>query len=100
MSHWNKQLNSLRVFSDLNSSLLRKQRYEQKKPLPFCFTLQFIWQKVLQILSRVSFPASKFTPIKMILEKIFSSTLLRAAKKTAPQYNLKTFSCSNLKKNI
>ena len=70
-----EQKNSLasrKFFSHINLSLSQKQRYEQK-PLSFRSALLFCSApKSLQILSRVSFPASKITPIKLI-EKRTSS---------------------------
>ena len=57
-----------KIFSHINFSLSQKQRYEQK-PLSFRSALHFCSApKSLQIFSRVSFPASKFTP-KIDLKK-------------------------------
>ena len=58
-----------KIFSHINFSLSQNQRYEQK-PLSFRSALQFCSApKSLQIFSRVSFPASKITPIKLIKKK-------------------------------
>ena len=70
-----------KIFSHINISLSQKQRYEQK-PLSFRSALHFCSApKSLQIFSRVSFPASKITPIKLIKKKDFSNTPLRVVKK-------------------
>ena len=67
MPHVIKKFRSLtEFFSHLNFSLSRKQRYEQKTTLfslhsSFCLATQS-----LQNFLRGSFPASKFTPIKLI----------------------------------
>ena len=106
---WTKNFARLeKIFSHINLSLSQKQRYEQK-PLSFRSTLQFCSaQKPLQIFSRVSFPALKITPIKLIKKKKdFSNTPLRVVKrqrpntiqilwivkKTAPQYNSNSLNC-------
>ena len=66
-----------KIFSQINFSLSQEQRYEQK-PLSFRSALHFCsTPKSLQIFSRVSFPASKFTPTKVIKKKDFSNTPLR-----------------------
>ena len=67
---WTKKFARLeKIFSHINFSLSQKQRYEQK-PLSFRSTLHFCSaQKPLQIFSRVSFPALKITPIKLIKKK-------------------------------
>ena len=58
-----------KIFSHINFSLSQKQQYEQK-PLSFRSALHFYSApKSLQIFSRVSFPASKITPIKMIKKR-------------------------------
>ena len=95
MPHVNKK-NFARLeksFSHINFSLSQKQRYEQKL-LSFRSALHFCSApKSLQIFSRVSFPASKITPIKLIKKKDFSNTPLRVVKKTAPQYNSNSLNC-------
>ena len=63
-------------------------RYEQK-PLSFRSTLQFCSaQKPLQIFSRVSFPALKITPIKLIKKK---------HSRTSPDVQFKEFSLTKQK---
>ena len=66
ISHVNRKFRSLRIFfSHLNFSLSRKQPYEQK-PLFFRSTFHFSSApNSLQNCWRVSFPASKITPIKL-----------------------------------
>ena len=89
MPHVNKKnfARLQKIFSHINFSLSQKQRYEQK-PLSFRSALHFCSSpKSLQIFSRVSFHASKITPIKLIKKKDFSNTPLRVVKKTEHQYN-------------
>ena len=58
-----------KIFSHINFSLSQKERYEQK-PLSFRSAIQFCSApKSLQIFSRVSFPASKITQIKLIKKR-------------------------------
>ena len=58
-----------KIFSHIKFSLSQKQCYEQK-PLSFRTALHFCSApKSLQIFSRVSFPASKITPIKLIKKR-------------------------------
>ena len=58
-----------KIFSHISFSLSQKQRNEQK-PLSFRSALHFCSApKSLEIFSRVSFPASKITPIKLIKKK-------------------------------
>ena len=81
-----------KIFSHINFSLSQKQRYEQK-PLSFRSALRFCSApQPLQIFSRVSFPASKITPIKLIKKGLlqYSSS---SRKKTAPQYNSNSLNC-------
>ena len=96
MPHVNKKFRSLtEFFSHLNFSLSRKQRYEQKITLSTPLSILFS-KKITpkSFLFRVSFPASKFTPIKLILKKDFSNIPLRIVKKTAPQYNSNSLNCT------
>ena len=75
-----------KIFSHISFSLSQKQPHEQKS-LSFCSSLHFCSApKLLQIFSRVSFPASKITPIKLIKS---------SRKKTAPQYNSNSLNCHN-----
>ena len=67
MAHVNKKFRSLtEFFSHLNFTLSRKQRYEPKTTLFSLHTSFCSATKSTQIFSSVSFPASKFTPIKLI----------------------------------
>ena len=85
MPHVNKKFRSLsEFFAHLNFSLSRKQRYEQKTTLFSLHSSFCSATKSLQICSRVSFPASKFTPIKLIKKKDFSNTPLRVVKRQRP----------------
>ena len=69
-----------KIFSHINFSLSQKQRYEQKA-LSFRSALHFCSApKSIQIFSRVSFPVSKITPLKLIEKKEFSNTPLRVVK--------------------
>ena len=79
-------------FSHLNFSLSRKQRYEQKTTLFSLHSAFFSATKSLQFFLRVSFPASKCTPIKLIKKGLlqYSSS---SRKKTAPQYNSNFLNC-------
>ena len=74
-----------RIFvSHLNFTLSRKQRW--KKTLFSLHSSCCSATKSLKIFSRVSFPASKFTPIKLIKKGLLQYSSL-SRKKTALQYN-------------
>ena len=91
-----KNFACLEFFSHINFSLSRKQRYD-KKPLSFRSALHFCSApKSLQIFSRVSFPVSKITPIKLIKKGLlqYSSS---SRKKIAPQYNSNSLNCKKTK---
>ena len=73
-----------KVFSHINFSLSQKQRYEQK-PLSFRSALHFCSApKLLQIFSRVSFPASKITPIKLIKKRLLKYSPSSRKKRQRP----------------
>ena len=75
-----------KFFSHINFSLSQKQRFEEK-PFSFRSALHFCSApKLLQIFSRVSFPASKITlkNLKKIKKKDFSNTPLRVVKRQRP----------------
>ena len=73
-----------KIFSHINFSLSQKQRYEQK-PLSFRSALHFCSAtKPLQIFSRVSFPASKITPIKLIKKRLLQYSSSSRKKDSAP----------------
>ena len=96
MPHVNKKFSlKKQIFSHINFSLSQKQRYEQK-PLSFRSALHFCSApKSLQIFPRVSFPASKITPTKLILKKGLLQYSSSSRKKTAPQYNSNSLNCNN-----
>ena len=85
MPHVNKNFARLeKIFSHINFSLSQKQRYEQNS-LSFRSALHFCSAtKSLKIFWRVSFPASKITPIKLIKKKDFYNTPLRVVKRQRP----------------
>ena len=86
--HVNKKIS---LFITHHFLALSKQRYEQK-PLSFRSALHFCSApKSLQIFSRVSFPASKITPITLIKKKDFSNTPLRVVKKDSAPIQFKFF---------
>ena len=81
---WTKNFARLEFFSHLNFSISRKQRYEQK-PLSFRSAFHFCSApKLLQIFSRVSFPASKINPTKLIQKRTFPILLFESQKDSAP----------------
>ena len=65
-----------------------------KKPLSLSLYSSFCSAtKSLQSFSRVSFPASKLTPMKLILKKGLLQYSSSIRKKTAPQYNSNSLNC-------
>ena len=86
MPHVNKKFRSLRenFITHQFLALSQKQRYEQK-PLSFRSALHFcLAPKSLQIFSRVSFPASKITPIKLIKKGLLQYSSSSRKKDSAP----------------
>ena len=81
-----------RIFFTPQFLALKKHRYEQKTTLVSLHSSICSATKSLQIFSRVSFPASKFTPIKLI-KKDFSNTPLQVVKKIARQNNSNSLNC-------
>ena len=86
MPHVNKKISlAHRKFFHTSISRSLKNSGMNKKPLSFRSALHFrSATKSLRIFSRVSFPASKFTPIKLIKKKDFSNTRLRVVKRQRP----------------
>ena len=68
-------------FLHLNFSLPRKQLYEQKTTF---FWIHFSPTKSLPIFSHVSFPASKFTPVKVIKKGLLQYSSSSRKKDSAP----------------
>ena len=90
----NKKFRTLtEFFSHLNFSFSRKQRYEKNTTLFSIHSSLCSATKSIQIFLRVSFAASKFTPIKLILKRTSPRTPLRVVKMTAHLYNSNSLNC-------
>ena len=90
---WTKDFVRLQFSFHTSNSRSLENSEMNKKLLSFRYTLHFgPATKSLQIFSRVSFPASKFTPIKLIKKGLlqYSSS---SRKKTVPQNNSNPLNC-------